>query len=58
MEQCGVMLEPASSRKVKAMIPELYLQNMDTLGLQQLEHLEKELEQAKKKVIHHFALAA
>ncbi|KAG0572286.1 hypothetical protein KC19_VG081500 [Ceratodon purpureus] len=51
MEQCGMMIEPASSRKVKSMIPDHYLQNMDTLGLQQLEHLEKELEQAKKKIL-------
>jgi len=51
MEQCGVMLEPVSSRKIKSMIPDHYLQNMDSLGLQQLEHLEKELEQAKKKIL-------
>lgn len=56
MEQCGVMIESTSSRKVKSMIPEHYVQNMDSLGLQQLEHLEKELEQAKRKVIYHFSL--
>nr|XP_024388371.1 myb-like protein I isoform X1 [Physcomitrium patens] len=51
MNQCEVILAPVSSRKVKCLIPEHYLQNMDSLGLQQLEHLEKELEQAKKKQI-------
>nr|PNR45343.1 hypothetical protein PHYPA_015114 [Physcomitrium patens] len=53
MNQCEVILAPVSSRKVKCLIPEHYLQNMDSLGLQQLEHLEKELEQAKKKSISH-----
>lgn len=51
MEKCGMMFAPPSSgRAVKSQVPEHYLQNMDCLGLQQLEHLEKELEQAKQKV--------
>jgi hypothetical protein len=50
MEKCGMILMPTSARSTKTLTPEHYLQNMDTLGLQQLEHLEKELEQAKQKV--------
>ncbi len=55
MEKCGMILTPitsaaARSAATKSVMPEHYLQNMDTLGLQQLEHLEKELEQAKQKV--------
>jgi hypothetical protein len=55
MEKCGMILTPitsaaARSAATKSVMQEHYLQNMDTLGLQQLEHLEKELEQAKQKV--------
>ncbi|CAM6023773.1 unnamed protein product [Sphagnum compactum] len=56
MEKCGMILTPitsaaARSAATKSVMPEHYLQNMDTLGLQQLEHLEKELEQAKQKIL-------
>ncbi|CAK9196660.1 hypothetical protein BDL97_11G048800 [Sphagnum fallax] len=51
MEKCGMILMPTSARSTKTLTPEHYLQNMDTLGLQQLEHLEKELEQAKQKIM-------
>lgn len=52
MDKTEIMQITSTARCVKA-APNHFVQ-MDSLGLQQLEHLEKELEQAKQKVIFRF----
>ncbi|CAM6082286.1 unnamed protein product [Calypogeia fissa] len=50
MDKSEAMQITSTTRCVKT-APEQHYVQMDSLGLQQLEHLEKELEQAKQKIL-------
>lgn len=50
MDKSEPMQMASSARPCAKTAPEQHYVQIDSLGLQQLEHLEKELEQAKQKV--------